>query len=310
MTAAEAKFLLDPYLDWTRRESIPIHEGLAVDLLTAETALWPRLGCEAAFIHLSGRGDWITIFLLALPPSGTSTPQRHLFDEVFYVLSGAGQITVELADGRQKAFDLRPRGLFAPPLNARYRIVNVSQQEPMRLACANNLRILMNIFHDETFFFDNPFAFPERQRDCGNGPIDRNPQKTGFVPDLGTAAMMPATGSARSQLLLNESSLGSQLCEIAANTDEGALCSDAGLHGLCIQGTGHTLLESGGKSPFERIDWKPGLCFALPEHAIHRHVNTGPRPARHVAIGLGTERHPIVHARRRTSERRPPTQIQ
>src|SRR5689334_20174058 len=64
VTDAEAKFLLDPYLDWTKKEGPPIHEDFGVDLLTAETGPWPRLGdrCKAAFVHLKGRGDWTTVF--------------------------------------------------------------------------------------------------------------------------------------------------------------------------------------------------------------------------------------------------------
>ena len=134
---------------------------------------WPRLGdgCRGAFVHLDGRGDWMTVFLLDVPPGGASAPQRHLYDEVFYVLSGTGSMVVEMPDGGQHTFDFGPRSLFAPPLNARYRIVNGSGREPVRLACVNDLRILMNLFHDEAFFFDNPFAFPERQ---GNPePVER-----------------------------------------------------------------------------------------------------------------------------------------
>ena len=59
MTSAAAKFLLDPYLDWTKRESIPIYEDVSLDLLTAETGPWPRFGdrCAGAFVHHPGRGD-------------------------------------------------------------------------------------------------------------------------------------------------------------------------------------------------------------------------------------------------------------
>ena len=72
-------------------------------------------------------------------------------------------MVVETSDGGQHAFEFGPNSLFAPPLNTRYRIVNVARHAPVRLACVNDLRILMNLFHDDAFFFDNPFAFPERQ---------------------------------------------------------------------------------------------------------------------------------------------------
>ena len=108
MTAAEAKFLLDPYLDWTTREGIPVHEDFGVDLLVAETKPWPRLGdgCKGAFVHLKGRGDWITVFLVEVPPGGKSAPQQHLFDEMFYVVSGNGSLLVEMPGGSKHSFRL------------------------------------------------------------------------------------------------------------------------------------------------------------------------------------------------------------
>jgi hypothetical protein len=74
MNAASQRLLIDPYLDWTASEALPIHEDFGVDLLTADTAPWPRLGdrCKGAFVHLKGRGDWMTVFLLELPPGGQS----------------------------------------------------------------------------------------------------------------------------------------------------------------------------------------------------------------------------------------------
>ena len=134
----DPKFLLNPYLDWAKAEGPPIHEGFGVDLLAAETGAWPRLGdrCKGAFVHLRGRGDWMTVFVLDIPPGGSSAPQRHLYDEVFYVLSGHGSLVVETADGGKQTFEWGPRSLFAPPLNARYRIFNGSGQEPARLASA------------------------------------------------------------------------------------------------------------------------------------------------------------------------------
>jgi len=130
---AQPKYLVDPYLDWSKREGIPIHEDFGVDMLTAETAPWPRLGdgCKGAFAHLKGRGDWMTVFLLEIPPGGQSAPQQHMFDEMFYVLSGTGSVVVEMPGGGSHSFEWGPRSLFAPPLNARYRIFNASGREPV-----------------------------------------------------------------------------------------------------------------------------------------------------------------------------------
>ena len=71
---AQPKFLLDPYLEWTAKEGIPIIEDFGVDLTICDVAPWARLGdkCKGSFVHLYGRGDWMTVFVYEIPPGGTS----------------------------------------------------------------------------------------------------------------------------------------------------------------------------------------------------------------------------------------------
>ncbi len=55
----EPRFLLDPYLDWAHAEGVPIHRGFGFDLLTVDTAPWPRQGAAGALVMLEGRGDFV-----------------------------------------------------------------------------------------------------------------------------------------------------------------------------------------------------------------------------------------------------------
>ncbi len=319
MTPAHPRFLIDPYLDWAHREGLPIHEDFGVDLLTAETGSWPRLGegCGGAFIHLKGRGDWMTVFLLELPPGGKSAPQRHLFDELFYVVSGTGSVVVEMPGGEPHAFEWGPRSLFAPPLNSRYRIFNSSGREGVRLACANDLRVLMSIFHNETFFFDNPFVFPEREGlpgyYRGEGEMTsirpgRNLWETNFVPDLGSFELKPwearGAGSSNIQFLMSEGSMGAHVSEMPVGTYKKGHRHGPGLHIFFIHGSGYTLLWYQGDRDFQRVDWRHGMCFAPPENMFHQHFGTSARPARYLAVGFGTKRYPVVQERRIGSEGR------
>ena len=80
------------------KEGAPITEDFGIDLLTIPTAPWPRFGVEGAIAHLKGRGDFVSIFVLDLAGGASSEPQRHLFEEVVYVLSGHGSTTVEASD--------------------------------------------------------------------------------------------------------------------------------------------------------------------------------------------------------------------
>src|SRR6266540_3975105 len=190
---AHPKMLLDPYAAWAAKEGVPITEDFGVDLLEVSTAPWPRFGVDGGLVHLKGRGDFVSIFVLDLAPGAKSAPQKHLFEEVVYVLSGHGNTTIETSDGRKHSFEWGPKSLFALPLNASYQHFNSSGREHARLASTNNLALMLNLFHNDTFVFDNDYDFPERQGAAkyfsGEGefiPVrpGRNMWETNFVPDL------------------------------------------------------------------------------------------------------------------------------
>src|SRR5216684_6133158 len=157
------KMLLDPYAAWAANEGVPVIEDFGVDLLKVPTAPWRRFGIDGALVHLKGRGDFVSIFVLELAPGAKSAPQKHLFEEVVYVLSGHGNTTIETSDGRKHSFEWGPKSLFALPLNTRYQHFNSSGRERARLASTNNLALILNLFHNEAFVFDNGYDFPERQ---------------------------------------------------------------------------------------------------------------------------------------------------
>ncbi|MGH3746634.1 MAG: hypothetical protein ACRDT8_04460, partial [Micromonosporaceae bacterium] len=158
----EARYLIDPYVRWAEGEGVPIIEDFGVDLLAVETAPWPRLGADAAFVNLKGRGDFINVVVMEVPPGGAVDPQQHLYEEVVYVLSGNGSTVVEMPDGQRHSFEWGPRSLFALPLNYRYRHYNASGFEPARLASTTNLPMTLNLYHNESFIFGNSHEFPER----------------------------------------------------------------------------------------------------------------------------------------------------
>src|SRR5260221_11798147 len=128
------KMLLDPYAAWAANEGVPVIEDFGVDLLKVPTAPWRRFGIDGALVHLKGRGDFVSIFVLELAPGAKSAPQKHLFEEVVYVLSAHGNTTIETSDGRKHSFEWGPKSLFALPLNARYQHFNSSGRERAPLA--------------------------------------------------------------------------------------------------------------------------------------------------------------------------------
>ena len=102
------------------------------------------------------------MFVFEIPPGGSSSPQRHLYEEVDYVLEGSGSTQIELADGKKRSFEWGPRSLFAIPLNAKHRHFNASGRERALMVTTTDMPLIMNTFHNEKFIFDTDFEFADR----------------------------------------------------------------------------------------------------------------------------------------------------
>jgi mannose-6-phosphate isomerase-like protein (cupin superfamily) len=311
-TNAELRYLIDTYLDWTKAQNLPVVDGVAVDLSAVETAAWPRLGagCRAAFVHLRGRGDFVALQVIDIPQGSQTERLHHLFDEVFYVLSGSGRVTVAL-DGNSRPFEFGPRALLSPPMNAPFRIANIrianTGRETLRIVCATDLPFVMNIFRNEDFLFNNRFSFPERwgQERYFQGEGDFLEHKPGthmwetnFIPDLVTLPLPKweerGAGSRNVNLILSDSSMHAHVSEIPAATYKKAYCHTPGAHVLILAGSGYTLMWKLNDADFERHEWKPGTAFALPDGTFHQHFNTAGEPARYLSVSIGSCRYPVL----------------
>ena len=49
-----------------------------------------------------------------------------------------------------------------------------------------------------------------------------------------------------------------------------------------------------GDPEFERHQWRHGFVFAPPDGMLHQHFNTGPEPARYLAVSMGSHRYPVL----------------
>jgi mannose-6-phosphate isomerase-like protein (cupin superfamily) len=308
---ADLRYLIDSYLEWAARQQIPIVAGLAADLDAIETAPWPRLGggCSCAFVHLTGRGDFLALQLIEIPPGAETGPLRHLYDEVFYVLSGQGRASIALSPERTHTFDWRARSLFSPALNARYRLANLSPSAPARLLCANNLPFLMNVFRNEGLLFDHAHDFRERMAGAacsGDGERislapGRHLLETSFIPDLGALAL--AESEARGLgIVLADSSMHAHISELPAGTYTKGRWHDSGVHVIAVSGSGYTFMWKPGDAAFERLDLRPGSVFALPDETFHQHFNAGAEPLRYLAVAMGSERYPMLARKLRRRE--------
>jgi uncharacterized RmlC-like cupin family protein len=305
------KLLLDPYGSWAQREGIPVIEDFGVDLLKVPTANWPRFGVEGAIVHLKGRGDFVSIFVLDLAPGAATEAQQHLYEEVVYVLSGHGSTTIETSDGRKHSFEWGPKSLFALPLNARYRHFNASGRERARLASTNNLCLMLNLFHNEAFVFDNSFDFPEREGAAkffsGEGdfiPVrpGRNMWETNFIPDLAAFELKTweqrGAGGSSMMFILADGTMHAHTSQMPVGTYKKGHRHGPDFHVFAVTGHGYSLLWYEGDKDFVRVDWQHGVVFAPPNLMFHQHFNTSPEPARYLAVAFGNLRYPFTTDKR------------
>ena len=302
---------VDVYLEWLAREQIPVTEDFGVDLLKVPTARWARYETDAAAVHLKGRGDFLNMFVLDIAPSKSTAPQRHLYEEVLYVLDGRGSTTIETRDGRRHSFEWGPRSLFAIPLNTRYRLFNGSGSARSRLVSTTNLPAVMNMFHDESFVFANDWDFAGRvgSDKYFNGEGDFIPIRPGnhlwetnFVPDLAAIELKPwsergARGS-NIMFILADGTMHAHISEMPVGTYKKAHRHPADFHVMCVTGTGYSLLWYEGDSDWVKVDWKHGTVFAPPDAMFHQHFNTGATPARYLATAYGSLRYPFTEGKR------------
>lgn len=307
------RVMIDSYLEWVKKEGIPVTEDFGVDLFKVETKPWPRFDANGAAVHLKGRGDFISMFLLDIPPSAATSPQRHVYEEVVYVLSGRGSTTIEVADGRKHMFEWGPMSMFAIPLNAKYRHFNGSGTEPARLVSTTSMPAVMNMFHNEDFIFNNNWQFDERIGDSkyfsGEGdfiPVrpGNHMWETNFVPDLSAIELKPwgdrGAGGANIMFILADGTIHAHISEMPVGTYKKAHRHGADFHVMCVTGSGYSLLWYEGEQDFHRVDWKHGTVFAPPDQMFHQHFNTSAIPARYLATAYGSLRYPFTESKRKS----------
>jgi quercetin dioxygenase-like cupin family protein len=308
-----ARLGLNPYNDWVAREGLPVYEGISCDLLQIATQPWARYGVNGAAVHLTGRGDFGNLFVIDIPPGQSTSPQRHLYEEIVYVVEGRGSTQLEFANGVKHSFEWQDRSMFAIPLNAKHRHYNADGRKRALLASTTSLPLMMKVFHNDKFIFDNDFPFDDRiGKDAyynGEGDLTmvrpgNNIWETNFVPDLGSIPLTEWTdrgpGSLNLMFILGDSNMHAHCSEIQPGTYKKAHRHGAGRHVFTVTGKGYSLLWFDGEKDFKRVDWRPGVVFPPVDKQFHQHFVTSQEPSRYLATGVSNVRYPLTEDQRRS----------
>jgi len=287
--------LESPYQVWQKTEGIPIYSGSYIaDLYHLELGPWPRVGQQGAFVNLADQQSddgWVIEIL----PGGSTERLHHLFEATYFVLQGRGATTFGYKQEETQSVEWERGSIFAPPLNCWYQIFNGSGDEPVRLFVVTNAPMLMNIFRNVDFLFGVDYPFTDRYAGEANyfsdpGTKNRNRWKVNFVPNIRSFGLdLNVNRGAGGQLTnfeISNNSMGVHCSSFPTGTYKKAHRHNAGAHVVVVDGVGYSLLWKEGEER-QKVDWQDGSVLSPRELEFHQHFNTGPTPARYLALRLG-----------------------
>jgi hypothetical protein len=120
------------------------------------------MGAQGAFIELNGCGGLQGVYVIEVPGAGAITAEKHMYEELFYVLEGRGTTEIWSGDDatKKQTFEWQPGSLFSPPLNTWHRIVNATSS-PALLLGDQRAAYLPPVSKSDALF-NNPYQFKDR----------------------------------------------------------------------------------------------------------------------------------------------------
>lgn len=296
------------YEEWVEHEGLEIIRGFYIDdMMKLGLRWWDRIGAAAVQIDLEGTGDLAGAYVCEIEGGKELKPQRHIYEEMIYVLSGRGATSVWYEGWPKLTFEWEPGSLFAIPLNAWHQHYNAEGHTSLRYLSVTTAPIVLSLYRNLEFVFNNSAVFPERY-DGKSDYFSRSDDSVNQVLESNLIAnvnnlKMPAEegakvsrGKGTSNYLIEMANgiLGAHILEISPGVYSKLHRHGPGAHVIWLAGEGYTLtFPDGGEK--KRVDWKPGTMLVPPTWWWHMHCVTSKEPGKHLALKLNSLRRPLTH---------------
>ncbi len=268
------------------------------DVRTVPLKPWTRCGGKGVYLRLKGAEDSNGASIAEIPAKGSLHPERHILEEMIFIISGFGATELWNEGGKKQMFEWQEGSLFAIPLNAWHQHFNTGDQ-PVRYLAVTDAPLVIDLFHNMDFVFDNPFVFRDRysaEEDYFGGKgklhLDRY-WDTNFVPNTYTFELIDysqrGAGGTNVKFNMANSVMEAHISSYPVGTYKMAHRHGAGAHVLMLSGEGYTLMWNEGE-PRQRFNWRKGGLLVPPGMMFHQHFNTGTEPARYLAMRWGSSK--------------------
>lgn len=316
------------YERWMAGQNIPIVTTWGVpNVREVERATWDLAGCNGAFIQLHGMEGYTGMYVIDIDPGQETKPQKHLYEEVVTAWDGHGEIEI-WAPGDTSAREIiawQPHSLFCIPLNCWYVIRNTSQVRAV-LTSVTSAPMVIDLFHDDDFVFNNDHYFSSRFTPTGGAtPNDERHTatsgvaalRTNVIPDVTTMSIDADDRRGKNSKItvfeMAGNSLAGHLAEWPARGRQKAHWHAPGAVLLIAKSQGYSLMwpsqaglrpyESGNEDQIVRVEWREGSTFCPPDQWFHQHFNTGEDAALQIAVRYGSSDFPTGFERLLQTER-------
>lgn len=300
------------YQRWMDAQGIPVHRGYAVaDVRSIERRPWDRLGVPAAFIDLFGMEGFSGMHVVEVPPGGATTVQRHMYQQLICGLEGHGTTEIWADPGGKPSamFEWGQFSMFSPPLNSAYRIYNVGN-EPLLYLAVNDAPMVMDLYHNLQFVFENDFRFVDRYTSGEEDYFTRERRfeegagvvwETNFIDNVASALVdnqeLKGSGVKITIFDMAENSFAGHLTEFPVGKYHLAHHHQGGAILLMLRSDGYSIMwpieagprpyENGFEDQVVRVDWGPFGVLSPPTKWFHQHFNAGHETARQLAFRPG-----------------------
>ncbi len=300
------------YDTFMEEQGIPIYRAIGVrKIQDLPLKPWKRVGGNGTFIQLFGTEGLWGCYVIELPGAGALNPERHLYEEQYFVVEGRGTTEV-WAEGSNKkqTFEWQAGSLFSIPMNAWHRIVNAASS-PALLLGGTTAPNAMNLYMNSDFIFNCPYSFTDRydaSEDYYKPKEDIEPdpvrglamRRTNLLSDIVDCELPRDNRRSPGYRRIEPHMTGNKFYFWIGQHETGRY-SKAHAHGsaavlICIKGKGYTYTwpatlgttpwRDGKAGEVKRQDYEPvGMVSAAPMggHWFHQHFGTSHDPFRLMA---------------------------